>query len=260
MALQARLFRPSVARFDPRSIPNLTGWFDARDTSSYTQSSGQISQWNDKSGSGNHLTQATANNRPTLFESSSDTQNTIRAEINGRQALFFDGVNDRLATSNTVTNGQSRTVFAVARRVDNATIGTVAAFGPTTATATQRWLCRYGNSGDKVIGGDSIATNQLVANVLGWDASHLSCWSQASSTRNLTYLLNNTSYTITGNPPQAQTSFGGLLVGMLQTGASGIQFLNGLLGELVIYNRQLTATEQTAVSRGLAARWGISIA
>jgi hypothetical protein len=40
-------------------------WWDAADSSSITLSSGKVSQWNDKSGNGKHMTQATAASQPT---------------------------------------------------------------------------------------------------------------------------------------------------------------------------------------------------
>jgi hypothetical protein len=257
-AMSPRLLRPTATGFDPRRLANLTGWYDATDSASYTEVSGQISEWRDKSGAGNHLTQDTGNDRPTLFVSSNDVQTATRAEINGKQALFFDGDNDRIFTTNTVTSGQSRTVFAVAQRTDNATVATVAAFGSTTDTPEFRWLCRYGNSANKNIGGDSEATNQLLSDVLAWDLPHISCWSQNSGTRNLTYLLNNTAQSIIGNPPGTQTSFSGLTVGMLPRLIS--EFMDGTIGELIVYDRELSAAERDTVFRGLARRWGISVA
>jgi hypothetical protein len=261
MAMNPRLLRPLASgEFDPRRIANLTGWYLATDSTSYTESSGRISEWRDKSGAGNHVTQTVSNNNmPTLFESSGDTQNTTRAVINGRQALFFDGVNDRLLTTNTVTSGQSRTVFAVLQRTNNSTTATVAAFGDTSTASNQRWLCRVGRDAERAVGGDSVATNQLIGTVLAWDTAHVSCWSQNSSTRNLTYLFDNVSYAITGNPPQQQSSFAGLIVGMLQISVA-IQFLNGRLGELVIYDRELSVSERDTVTRGIAKRWGITVA
>lgn len=263
-AMNHRLLRPraSGGGFDPRSIPNLTGWWDATDSASYTESSGQISEWRDKSGRSNHITQSTANNRPTLFESSADSQNSTRSSINGRQSLFFDGSNDRLVTTNTVTSGQSRTVFAVARRQNNDTVGTVANFGNTTVAQADRWLCRYGNNGEKVIGGDSRSTNQLLSSIpTEWTDPHVSCWSQNSSTRNLSYFLNGTSLSISGNPPNTQTSFSGLLVGALAVETAPlIQFFHGHIGSIIVYDSELTAAERTAVTRWLAASWGVNVA
>lgn len=262
MPMSPRLLRPrqaSAGAFDPRTIANLTGWFDATDATSYTETSGQISEWRDKSGSNNHIAQTTANNRPTLFESSGDTQNTTRAAINGRQGIFFDGVNDRLVTDNTVTSGQSRTVFVIARRTNNTTNATAACFGLTTVTGVARWLCRYGRSADLSVGGDSNTTNQTISSLLAWDTNHVVCWSQNGTNRNLSYFFNGTSQAITGNPPVNQTSFAGLTVGALVGGSSIIQFMNGIIGELVIYNRELTADERSIVTRGLGIKWGVAV-
>jgi len=40
-------------------------WLDAQDSSTITSSSGAVSQWDDKSGNGNHATQSTADRKPT---------------------------------------------------------------------------------------------------------------------------------------------------------------------------------------------------
>ena len=48
--------------FAPVGSPQ--AWYDASDTSSLTIVSNKVSQWNDKSGSGFHLSQGTAANRP----------------------------------------------------------------------------------------------------------------------------------------------------------------------------------------------------
>jgi hypothetical protein len=68
-------------------------WFDASDSSSITKSSNKVSQWNDKSGNTRHATQSTDGYRP-----------TVSAEaVNGLDAIYFDGVDDKLVTSWTAT-------------------------------------------------------------------------------------------------------------------------------------------------------------
>ncbi len=49
----------------PGGISSIVAWFDASDADSITQSGGAVSQWDDKSGNGNHATQGTASQRPT---------------------------------------------------------------------------------------------------------------------------------------------------------------------------------------------------
>lgn len=56
-------------------------WYDASDTSTITESGGAVSQWNDKSGSGFHVSQATAASQPT----------TGSFTLGGLNVIRFDG-------------------------------------------------------------------------------------------------------------------------------------------------------------------------
>lgn len=60
------MFRDDAAAgFSPQTISGLALWLDASDASSITlDGSSNVSQWNDKSGNGRHVTQSTALNRP----------------------------------------------------------------------------------------------------------------------------------------------------------------------------------------------------
>lgn len=68
--------------FSPKSLSGLLSWHDAQDGSTITQSGGDISQWDDKSGNGHHATQATAVDQP-IYNTSG---------INGLPAVEFDGL------------------------------------------------------------------------------------------------------------------------------------------------------------------------
>jgi hypothetical protein len=52
-------------------------WLDAADASTITESGGVVSQWNDKSGNGRHVSQGTAGNRPVVATTSVNSLNTI---------------------------------------------------------------------------------------------------------------------------------------------------------------------------------------
>lgn len=87
----------------PGSIANLAGWWDASAAGSLAQNSNgttaasaandPVGYWADQSGNGRNLTQSTSNNRPLL----------VLNAINGFSALSFDGVNDTLGASFTLT-------------------------------------------------------------------------------------------------------------------------------------------------------------
>jgi hypothetical protein len=76
--------------FDPRSISGLALWLDAADASTITLNGSSVSQWNDKSGNNRHFSQSSATWQPAYWT----------AAINGRNALAFDGVNDRIGRVN----------------------------------------------------------------------------------------------------------------------------------------------------------------
>ena len=97
--------------FDPSWTPSATLselliWLDAGDTSSIQETGGVVSQWNDKSGSGNHLTP----------NGSSDPMSGT-ATLNELNVIEFDG-NDILTTDslNDVSNSD-QTWFIVAKLI-----------------------------------------------------------------------------------------------------------------------------------------------
>lgn len=61
----------------PAGIPNIQYWFDAADTTTITESSGAVSQWNDISGNAFHATQATAVQQPTTGSTTQNGLNVI---------------------------------------------------------------------------------------------------------------------------------------------------------------------------------------
>jgi hypothetical protein len=64
-------------------------WLDASDTSTIIESGGFVSQWNDKSGNGRHVSQAIGTSQPI----------TGTTTQNGLNVIVFDGTNDILTVS-----------------------------------------------------------------------------------------------------------------------------------------------------------------
>ena len=89
---------------DPTDLPNLVGWWDAADASTFTYSSGVVvSQWADKSGTGHHLVPRAAPSRTT-------TQTP-----NGTPTVHFNSTPlERNATIH--TGAPTLTLFAVMRQ------------------------------------------------------------------------------------------------------------------------------------------------
>jgi hypothetical protein len=130
--------------FSPASLPNLKAWYDAADTSSITGGS-QVSQWNDLSGNGFHLTQSTSSKRP-----SSGTRT-----LNSKNVIDFDGTNDILQASTAsdwtfMNNSGGCTVFFVYMYDDN--------------TAASAW-CTTDNASGAEIGFDLFDNAELAHRV-----------------------------------------------------------------------------------------------
>jgi len=69
----------------PASVSPLA-WYDASDAASIVNNGSLVSQWNDKSGNAHHMLQGTSGNQPT----------TGSRQINGLNAIDFDGSNDQM--------------------------------------------------------------------------------------------------------------------------------------------------------------------
>ena len=256
MPMNPRLLRPTAsgAAFTPATLSGLVGWYDSADLSSMAANSDgsgavavgdQVGYWADKSGSGNHVTQATAANRPTL----------TAAAVNGKAALVFDGSNDNLfRTSYTAQSGLAGltriAVFSTSQNsqmsrdlngadsaffVNNAQLisrvtsnaGTASAIDPVNQLSVGVYSSVYDGSGP--------AMQLFVDNVL-----------QAAEASGLT----------PGSLPATTPAGPGTL--HIGSNAGANAFVAGPIAEYLVYARDLTAAELTAAYDYLAAKWGLS--
>jgi len=74
--------------FTPDEIAGMAAWWDASDTSTITHVSGAVSQWDDKSGLGNHVVQGVSANQPITGSST----------VNGKNVLDFVGGSNATAS------------------------------------------------------------------------------------------------------------------------------------------------------------------
>lgn len=85
MAMSPRLLRPRATGFNVKALSGLVYWLDASQSSTITVGTG-VSEWRSASGGSIKATQATGNNQPAYQT----------AAQNGKNAVYFDGVNDGL--------------------------------------------------------------------------------------------------------------------------------------------------------------------
>jgi hypothetical protein len=248
MGMNPRLLRPTASGFDPRRIAGLEAWWDALTPSSYTEVSGQISEWRSLA-SALTVSQGTGNNRPTLFESTGDTQGATRSEINGKQSFYFDGTNDNLASTATLAT-TLWTAFAVCR--PQTVSGTRIAFqrdgsNPSIANRGPQFL-RHFNGVTQSIGFSGAGAYTASAATLTNNVAVV--LSAVQTAADLQMFVNNIGGTVVSGTQNASATF--FIVG----GAVGSGWL-GALGEVLFYTRALNASERLAVHTYLAKRWGI---
>ena len=247
----AYLGAEEVSALDPTSIEGLVGWYDSLDLTAMAQNSDgtgavavgdQVGYWADKSGGGNHVTQATAANRPTL------TAN----KVNGKAALTWDGSNDNLSksayTAQNSLSGLTRIfVFSCANQVS--------------------WISRVfdgGGNGITVNGNlrlyaDNTNYSGFVPTGSSSNAMPLGIYSAVYANSSMALRQDGVSVAVTstvGTIP-ATTAAGNptLHIGS-NIGAN--QFLNGPIAEYIIYNRGLSDAELTRVEAYLRKKWGFA--
>lgn len=263
----------------PAAINGLAVWLDAADSSSCTAVDGQVSQWRDKSGNGRHFEQTTANNRPTLFTSASDSQTTTPATINGVQGFYFDGINDRLvgnaAAGTTVRYAPGATALCVFRLVNAANGGgqlfyfshgqsvpfpgtrfSLAVF--TTPTGgyypSSSSVDNTNQSGLQTGGAIAFATNYIARYSVDYTAAEHQVFTNSRITAAASGRTGGPQ-TFTSNTASTVSTIGALFTNQFA------QFFVGIIGELLIYNRTLSPSEIATIEKNyLSPKWGILVA
>lgn len=225
----ASSYAPAVAGWAPTDIAGCQLWLDADDAATFTYSSGVVvSQWDDKSGNGRHVSQGTVANQP----SRNGTQN-------GRTTVVFDGTNDVLAGANQSAQA-SQTWFFVMQDT-----GTQFQSGQ---------FCRWGNirfdrNNDasetltfSKIGVVNHATGQAIGSA--WNV-----WTWSIATNVMTLYKDGASLYTSGSNA-INTSSAAFTVGAASS------YFRGEMAEVIVYSTALSGTDRQAVEDYLSAKWG----
>ena len=256
MAMNPRLLVPR-ATFNPRSISNLGLWLDASADSSLTFNATTVSEWRDLSGNGRHMEQGTAVAQPIA---------TTRTQ-NGRRVLDFQGAQFMLGNSaslNALRDKPGGTGFIVCK-LDGAALQQALFFAAISGSnALARYLMDNNPAssswrvGGRRLDSDSFGSVTLNASV---DTNSnvltgvLDCAnSDAFLYENGSLLGSNTSFQTDGNT--SDTDSGAVSIG---AAAGGSAFLNGFIGEVILYQRALSDAERQRVERYLGVKWGITV-
>jgi hypothetical protein len=232
----------------PSFIPDLVARYDAADLSSISLSGSDVTQWSDVSGNARHATQGTSTNRP---KSGTRTINSINA-------IDFDGTNDWLFNNGIAASftGEDKPFTVFVLQAKDATGSRT----PWTIGSTASNIPYFWNAGDDFFIRDS-AGNQTNLLIEGSDITTPMFTTFRSSGLNFTGYLNKTLVNTGTAYNRGTISLNRGTIGAFPSDGGIVgnfgRFFNGLIGELIYYNRQLTALEVGQVHDYLSAKWGI---
>jgi hypothetical protein len=206
------------------------GVFDATSGGSAVTDGNAVARWEDQSGSGFHLTQATAAAQPTLNNST----------LNGLPVLTFAS-GDAISTALSVVTGATlRTIFAVCRGA-TANTNVIADLGDGSGAGTQYAITGEIGvrvaSGSRIFGTSLSATHALVA-----------VTATTGDVSGTELRVNGSAASVSSTSARTLNTQSGLRVG---------SSLGGDIAELLIYDAALSTTDRDAVESYLTTKYAL---
>lgn len=228
---------------NPNYVPVTTGfrlWFDASEKQSVIRSGGAVSRWNDKSGNGNNATQGMGSVQPTFIPSG----------FAGKGAVSFIGAAAPFMTLDSVISGPNITIFAVFENTESVAAGHIFA-----SSSTNNQVLRF--DPDFTANGTFFTSDGTTQGRFDLTSSIMDVPTIFSAE----YEIGVAQRLYIDGELKLTTSYDGTIegnqIGKLTT---IVAELGGNIGEILIYNRILKATERTAVNRYLSPKWSTTLA
>lgn len=218
-------------------------WLDSADSSTITESSGSVSQQDDKSSNDNDVTQGTGAQQPT----------TNATTENGLNVIDYDGGDDLIMPSalHAIPNG-ANTTFCVAKRTsEDASTDTIIGMATTTSND---WFVIYASTAGVISFKNRITAAGAVSSTgnTNTDFNIITC-RRSGTTQGISV---NGETEITNASGEDAASIDDAFIGM--SGAETLH-LDGNIAELIIFDRSLSAAEITVVNQYLSAKRGIAL-
>jgi len=239
----SRAFMIKQAPFKPTDIGGCQMWLDAADATTITLSGSIVTQWRDKSGSGNNAMPVYTG--PTLVQN-------VKNSLPG---LSFSGGN--IMKCGAFLTSTSFSAFIVV----NNTSGTKVSMGV--------WKVQYGSyvitDINLKVGTENSSTyNQTSITVPDFTTTHMyaitlssSSASGSSFTYNGSYDGSNTVITGTSSSGNAATCAQEVSIGGLMENNSPQYMMTGYIYEVIFFSNALTSTQRQQVESYLAQKWGL---
>lgn len=206
----------------------------------------RISQWNDKSGLGNHATQATALSRPIY--------NPV--QLNGNSVITFDGAN-LLSLPSGVFNipNEAHTVFVVGKR--NTASGNQALLNMNVGVSpsNQAWLIQYANTAGNILYQNRALNTSAVTSTSNTTTNFNIIQGDYDGASNINIRINNGTATNNTNSALVST-VDGAAIGATDEGTNN---LTGHIGIVLVYKALLTTSGISQVVKWLSRKTAIAV-
>jgi hypothetical protein len=254
--------RPHLRPFQPTDIDGCQLWLDGADASTVTLTASKVTQWNDKSGNGYNFTQSTSGNQPTYSTSSLNSLNTITFTASNSTYLLGTASTNFIGTNSLSMYG----VFKTNDANSGSSVFAKSLYGG----AAGRILYGYRDPGTP--GFIVFANSGGIAHDIP-DTYTPGAWriagfvSDRSGWTNITYQNGTITATKTSGADTTTnlTNAFPMLVGAYNNSSGGAnppqadRYLDGAVGELIIFNNALTTSQRQQVEGYLAHKWGLTL-
>ncbi len=266
-------FPIGVGAFNPRALPNLLAWYDASDSSTCLNNTSPITpatngqtvtQWTDKSGNGNHLTQGTGISQPVVATNA----------LNGKQVLNFDGSNDSCVTGFSFALAATKTLTAfVVAKSDLSTAATFLALHrsgqpdysscfSSLVVSSELWL--QTGLGDGGLSASSYRVMKYAPTITSYfiQSTRISTSALSQRTNGVNASLTLQSGTMLQSSWMSSGSGNYRLICGAREGSTDNTpdtFHDGQFAEVILYNAVLSDANTQRVERYLGSKWGIVV-
>lgn len=230
--------------FLPTTLANNVLWLDAADSRTIIESSGSVSQWNDKSGSGNNVTQGTGSEQPT----------TNATTQNGLNVLDFDGGDAFIIPSGlfSIPNGPNTSFYVARRNTETAAQEIILAMGE--VGVNNNHMCFFLQTAGAITFFNRTAEANTVNSTGNTNTNFQIIRTQRNGTAQSIEVnrANNANNAFGQDAPNTD-------IGRIGSRTGGSSRLIGSIAEMIIYNRALSATEIALVEDYLSNKWAITL-
>jgi hypothetical protein len=241
----------TIAYFSPMSITGCQLWLDAADSSAVTIATG-VSQWTDKSGNANNLTQSTTGSQPTYASSLITFANNKYLNIPATVlnnlptwSLFF--VINPISTSNWIMSKQRDSVdsYNILSMTISSTVN-----GQVQSGSVGNLYWRSMNAGTQLGSSDSLTTSTLQTCSLTYDGTNLYFYKNGEVNQ-----VTTGSFAIQNQTNPNTYTLGALIY---PSGIDNSGVTNFRLGEMITYTTFLTDPQRQQIEGYFAHKWGLT--